>query len=151
MPNARLAAVYGNRLDRAQAFAAEYGAHAYDDYAAMLADPCVDAVCVLTPSGTHAKLGVAAAEAGKHVVVEKPIDVTLEGADRLIEACRRAGVKLCVISQHRYDHAFMELKQAIDAGLLGLSARRMRRSPITPIGANWKISRLRSVKIANRR
>ncbi|SFJ82617.1 Predicted dehydrogenase [Paenibacillus sp. UNC496MF] len=119
MKEARLAAVFGNHPQKTAAFAAEYGAKAYADYRRMLERVDLDAVCILTPSGTHAELGVLAAEAGKHVVVEKPIDVSLDSADRLIEACRRNGVKLCVVSQHRFDSAASELKRAIDAGRLG--------------------------------
>jgi UDP-N-acetyl-2-amino-2-deoxyglucuronate dehydrogenase len=119
LPNARLAAVCGNNRDRTEAFAAAYGAAVYTDYDEMLVNDEIDIVCILTPSGTHAKLGIAAARAGKHVIVEKPIDITLESADLLIETCRASGVKLCCISQHRYDHAVVELKKAADAGMLG--------------------------------
>ena len=76
-------------------------------------------VDVLTPSGTHAEIGAAAAQAGKHVIVEKPMDVTLAKADALIAACEQAGVKLCVISQHRFDPPIMALKKVICEGKLG--------------------------------
>jgi UDP-N-acetyl-2-amino-2-deoxyglucuronate dehydrogenase len=74
-------------------------------------------VCV--PSGLHAEIGTRAARAGKHLVVEKPIDVSLEAADRLIAAVRQAGVALTVISQHRFDPGLVELKQLISGGALG--------------------------------
>jgi len=76
-------------------------------------------VCVCVPSGQHAEVGVRAARAGKHLVVEKPIDVTLASADRLIEAARTAGVTLTVISQHRFDLGLIELKRLLDEGALG--------------------------------
>ena len=76
-------------------------------------------VCVCVPSGLHAEVGVRAARAGKHLVVEKPIDVTLASADRLIEATRAAGVALTVISQHRFDPGLIELKRLLGAGALG--------------------------------
>lgn len=119
LANARLSAVCGSDRERTEAFAAAYGASAYTNYEEMLANDDIDIVCVLTPSGTHAQFGIAAANAGKHVIVEKPIEITLERADRLIEACRANDVKLVCISQHRYDHAVVELKKAVDAGLLG--------------------------------
>ena len=71
------------------------------------------------PSGLHAAIGVQAAKAGKHLVVEKPIDVSLEAADRLIEAARAAGVALTVISQHRFDPGLVELRRLLDDGALG--------------------------------
>ena len=71
------------------------------------------------PSGLHAEIGVRAAQAGKHVICEKPIDITLDAADRLIAACDEAGVKLQVISQHRFGAGMQRLKKAIDEGALG--------------------------------
>jgi len=91
----------------------------YTDAAAMLRQPDIDVVAVLTPSGLHAELGMAAAGAGKHVIVEKPIDVTLEKAQALVQTCRAAGVKLCAISQHRFDFGLMALKKAVDEQKLG--------------------------------
>ena len=79
----------------------------------------VDVVCVCVPSGLHAEIGIRAAKAGKHLVVEKPIDVTLAAADRLIEAARAAGVALTVISQHRFDPGLIELKRLLGDGALG--------------------------------
>jgi predicted dehydrogenase len=71
------------------------------------------------PSGLHAAIGIQVAEAGKHLVVEKPIDVSLEAADRLIDAARTARVALTVISQHRFDPGLVELKRLLDDGTLG--------------------------------
>lgn len=119
LPGATLVAVCGRNRNHAQFFVSEYGAQVYTDYQDMLADENIHAICILTPSGTHAEFGIAAALAGKHVIVEKPIDVSLEKADKLIETCRAADVKLCCISQHRYDHAIVELKKAVDANWLG--------------------------------
>jgi len=76
-------------------------------------------VCVCVPSGLHAQIGIQAAKAGKHLVVEKPIDVSLDAADRLIDAARAAGVALTVISQHRFDAGLVELKRLLDDGALG--------------------------------
>ena len=119
LPNARLRAVVDLEAARAERFAAESGATAYTDLDAMLDRPDIDVVCVCLPSGLHAEIGSRVAAAGTHVVVEKPIDVSLEAADRLIGACRREGVKLAVISQYRFLPAFQRVQQALSAGQFG--------------------------------
>jgi UDP-N-acetyl-2-amino-2-deoxyglucuronate dehydrogenase len=91
----------------------------YESLAPALARPDVDIVIVSTPSGAHMESAVAAAEAGKHVVVEKPLEVTLERCDRIIETCDRHGVKLCTIFPSRFGDANRTLKAAIDAGRFG--------------------------------
>jgi UDP-N-acetyl-2-amino-2-deoxyglucuronate dehydrogenase len=118
-PNARLIGVTDIEKDKANAFAAEHGVTAYADLDALLADPAVDVVTVCVPSGLHAEIGVQAAAAGKHVVIEKPIDVTLAAADRLVEAVDRAGTKMTVISQHRFDPGHVHLREQIQSGALG--------------------------------
>jgi predicted dehydrogenase len=80
----------------------------------MLADPGVDIVTVCTPSGAHRDPAVAAAKAGKHVVVEKPLEITLARCDAIIDACRKNKVKLCTIFPSRFSPANRALKQAID-------------------------------------
>ncbi len=112
--------VYCSDVDpaRAAALAEEFGLEAAD-YAHVLADPTIDAVVVCTPSGRHAEVGVPALLAGKHVVVEKPMEVTLEACDRLLAAAQQTGTTLAVISQHRFDSASTRTKQAVDAGDLG--------------------------------
>ncbi|MGH3150683.1 MAG: Gfo/Idh/MocA family protein, partial [Streptosporangiaceae bacterium] len=95
------------------------GCPAEPDLAALLARPDIEVVCVCVPSGLHAEVGIRAARAGKHLVVEKPIDVSLAAADRLIGAARAAGVALTVISQHRFDPGLAELRRLLDAGALG--------------------------------
>jgi len=119
LPGARLAAVTDVAAGAAGAFAAARGCAAEPDLDALLARPDIDVVCVCVPSGLHAEIGVRAARAGKHLAVEKPVDVTLAAADRLIEAARTAGVALTVISQHRFDPGLVELKRLIDDGALG--------------------------------
>ena len=119
LPGARLAAVTDVADGAAAAFAAARGCAAEPSLDALLARPDVDVVCVCVPSGLHAEVGVRAARAGKHLAVEKPIDVTLAAADRLIEAARAAGVALTVISQHRFDPGLIELKRLLADGALG--------------------------------
>jgi len=117
LSNAQLVAVTDVVADATTAFAAAHGCPAEPDLGALLARPDVEVVCVCVPSGLHAAIGVQAAKAGKHLVVEKPIDVSLEAADRLIDAA--AGVALTVISQHRFDPGLVELKRLLDDGALG--------------------------------
>jgi UDP-N-acetyl-2-amino-2-deoxyglucuronate dehydrogenase len=119
LPGARLAAITDVDAAAAAAFAAAYGADAEPDLDALLARADVEVVCVCVPSGRHAEVGSRAAKAGKHLAVEKPVDVTLEAADRLIEAARGAGVALTVISQHRFDAGLAELKRLLAEGALG--------------------------------
>ena len=119
LPGARLVAVTDVAAGAATAFAAARGCAAEPSLDALLARADVDVVCVCVPSGLHAEVGTRAARAGKHLVVEKPIDLTLAAADRLIEAARAAGVALTVISQHRFDPGLIELKGLLRDGALG--------------------------------
>ncbi|HET7018293.1 MAG TPA: Gfo/Idh/MocA family oxidoreductase [Streptosporangiaceae bacterium] len=120
VPGARLVAVTDSSLESARRFAqTQPGCEAEPSLDALLARDDVDIVCVCTPSGFHAAVGKKAAQAGKHLVIEKPIDVTLEAADELIETATRAGVQLTVISQHRFDPGLVELRELIGQNRLG--------------------------------
>jgi predicted dehydrogenase len=119
LPDARLSAVTDVATATARAFAAERGCGAEPSLDALLARDDVEVVCVCVPSGLHAEVGVRAAKAGKHLVIEKPVDVSLQAADRLLAAAREASVALTVISQHRFDPGVIELKRLIDDGALG--------------------------------
>jgi UDP-N-acetyl-2-amino-2-deoxyglucuronate dehydrogenase len=119
LPAARLVAVTDVVPERATSLAREFGCAAEPDLDALLARDDIDVVSVCVPSGLHADVGVRAARAGKHLVVEKPIEVTLAAADRLIGAARAAGVAMTVISQHRFDRGLVELRRLLDGGALG--------------------------------
>jgi UDP-N-acetyl-2-amino-2-deoxyglucuronate dehydrogenase len=119
LPDARLVAVTDVAAGAAADFAAARGCAAEPDLDTLLARRDVEVVCVCVPSGLHAQVGARAARAGKHLVVEKPIDVSLDAADRLIEAARAAGVAMTVISQHRFDPGLVELKRLLDEDALG--------------------------------
>jgi UDP-N-acetyl-2-amino-2-deoxyglucuronate dehydrogenase len=119
LPAARLVAVTDAVPGSATSLAGAFGCAAEPDLDALLARDDVDVVSVCVPSGLHADVGVRAAAAGKHLVVEKPIDVSLAAADRLIGAARAAGVALTVISQHRFDPGLAELRRLLDGGALG--------------------------------
>ncbi len=116
---AELVAVCDIRKERAEALAAEHQVQACASLEELLGVPGVDLVSVCTPSGTHGELGTEIAEAGRHVIVEKPIDTNADAAEALIKACDRAGVVLSVISQHRFDPGVQRLKAALDADALG--------------------------------
>lgn len=119
IPGARLVAVCDKDTERMKEYKEAYGAAAYEDLAEMLEDPLVETVCICTPSGLHAPLGVQAANAGKHIVVEKPIALTIEDADRLIHACEANGVQLAVVHPNRFRPVVQELRRIFDSGLLG--------------------------------
>lgn len=119
IPGARLVAVTDVAPESAGAFAERHGCAAEPDLGALLARDDIDVVSVCVPSGRHAEVGTQAAAAGKHLVVEKPIDVTLAAADQLIVAARAAGVVMTVISQHRFDAGLVELRRLLDQGALG--------------------------------
>jgi UDP-N-acetyl-2-amino-2-deoxyglucuronate dehydrogenase len=115
----RLVAVTDVVSQRAAKFAAEHGTADAGSLDRLLARPDVDVVCVCVPSGLHAEVGLAAAAAGRHVVVEKPIDISLIAARNLVEGARAAGVSLTVISQQRYNPGVQRAKALLDQGRLG--------------------------------
>jgi UDP-N-acetyl-2-amino-2-deoxyglucuronate dehydrogenase len=117
---AELVAVVDRDPARARELATRYGAAvATADLDAVLRRDDVDAVTICTPSGLHADGAVAALEAGKHVVVEKPIDITLAAADRIIDAEKRSGKTVAVVSQHRFDRSTEKVLDAVRDGHLG--------------------------------
>jgi predicted dehydrogenase len=121
VPGTRVAALVSRTTERARAMADELGLSCplFTDLRSALASPDVQIVIVTTPSGAHLEPAVEAARAGKHVVVEKPLEITAERCDRIIEACDRHGVKLCTIFPSRFGDANQELKKAVEAGRFG--------------------------------
>lgn len=104
---------------RAAAFAAQYGGRPFTDVATMLRECGVQSLCIGTPHPLHAEPAIQAAEAGVHVLVEKPLAAGLEDCDAMLAAARRHGVKLGVISQRRWYEPVIRMKAAIDAGKIG--------------------------------
>lgn len=119
IPNAKLRAFYSHHRPKAEQMARQFGADCESNLGSFLERQDISVVSICTPSGTHADLGIQVARAGKHVVVEKPIDVSLEKATLLIRACRAAGVKLAVIFQSRFLPSVQILKTAIERNRLG--------------------------------
>lgn len=119
IPGARLAVVGSRNRGAGRALAEAHGAIWIDDYLAAATHADVDVVCICTPTGTHAELAVAAARAGKHLVVEKPLDVTLERTDQILDTAQDSGVKLTCIFPYRWMAGSQAAKKAIQAGHLG--------------------------------
>jgi predicted dehydrogenase len=119
LPDATLVSCFNQNPAKAEAFAREYGCRFDVSLDAMLADPAIQVVTICTPSGSHRDPAIAAARAGKHVLVEKPLEITLDRCDAIIAACRSAGVLLGTIFPSRFAPVNLALKQAIDAGRFG--------------------------------
>ena len=105
--------------DRAKSVAEPLGIPWFTSYEKMLADVDCDVVTIATPSGYHPAQGVLAAKAGRHVVTEKPMAISLRGADELVQACDAAGVHLFVVKQNRLNAPVQMLKRAVDQGRFG--------------------------------
>lgn len=119
IPDAELIGCYNQNPEKAEKFASEFSCKAFSNLDEMLADSRVQVVTICTPSGAHLEPGLAAARAGKHLLVEKPLEITLERCDALINACKEAGVHLGSILPSRFSPANVALKNAIDSGRFG--------------------------------
>jgi predicted dehydrogenase len=116
---AQVVALYGSNHEKIEQLCRQFGGSAYTDFHSFLGHPALEMVIIGSPSGLHAEHGIAAAQRGLHVLVEKPIDVTSNRSDALIAECERAGVKLGVIFQDRFKPGIRRLKQLIIEGNLG--------------------------------
>lgn len=119
IPYAKLVSVCDIEESRAQSFANRYGVNYYTDIDEMLQKEEIDVVSILSPSGLHAKHTLHVASYKKHIVVEKPMALTLSDADEMIKRCDENGVRLFVIKQNRYNVPVVQLKKALDAGRFG--------------------------------
>ena len=120
MAGAKLVAICDLNAERAREVADRYGvAHVYTDYRDLLARDDIAAVSIATPDFAHREIAVAAARAGKHILVEKPLATTNADADAILQAVDLAGVKLMVDFHNRANPAFTTAKQAVQAGDLG--------------------------------
>jgi UDP-N-acetyl-2-amino-2-deoxyglucuronate dehydrogenase len=115
----KLVACYDVRPEGVERVSKAFGATPYTDMKAFLAHPGLDIVTIATPSGAHMEPCLAAAKAGKHVICEKPLEVTLERCDRMIAACKKARVLLAGVFQSRVSGAVNALKKAVDQGRFG--------------------------------
>ncbi len=119
IPNAKFIACCDTNLPRAQALAQKYAGRAYASYEEMLKSDDIDIVTIATPSGLHMEPTIAAAKAGKHVVCEKPVEITLERIDAMIDAHAKAGTRLGGIFPYRFNDMMVPLREAITSGRLG--------------------------------
>ncbi len=118
-PGCRLVRVCDVNPVRAAAFSARHGARPAASVGEVLADPSVAVVSICTPHPTHASLAIAAADAGRHVLVEKPMALTTADCDRMIETAARSGVHLGVVSQRRWYETVQRMRRALDQGRIG--------------------------------
>src|SRR5690349_856500 len=117
IPNASLIGVHS--VVNADNFAKQHNCTAYATLEEMLANPEIDIVCICTPSGVHMEPAVTSIEAGKHCLIEKPLEVTVERCDKILEAARKAGVKVGSIFPSRFYETSMQLKKTIDEKRFG--------------------------------
>jgi predicted dehydrogenase len=119
LPESQLVAVCDPSLERAEAFAGRYGGKPFTDTATLLRQTSPEAMVICTPHPLHAEPAILAAQAGAHVLVEKPLAATLADCDRMLAAASKAGTKLAVVSQRRLYEPVRRMKAAIDAGKIG--------------------------------
>jgi UDP-N-acetyl-2-amino-2-deoxyglucuronate dehydrogenase len=116
---AQLVAVCDNVYEKAEKIGKQFGIPSYIDMNDMMSKEQVDVVVVLTPSGLHAEHVVNLSEHGKDIIVEKPMALTLDDADAMIEACGRNGCRLFIIKQNRFNVPVIKLREAHQAGRFG--------------------------------
>ena len=119
IPGAKLVAVCDAVHAKAKIFADKYDIPAFDDMHQMMRQAQPDVVVVLTESGNHARDVLALAGYGKHIIVEKPMALTLQDADAMIRACDQAGIKLFVVKQNRFNVPVVKLREAVESGRFG--------------------------------
>lgn len=118
-PKSAFTAVLGRSEAKTQAFADQYGVKAYTDLKTFLKESGVEAVCICTPHPVHRDPSVAAAEAGIHLLVEKPLASSLEDCDAILEAVQKSGVKLSMVCQRRFYEPCARIHDAIEDGKIG--------------------------------
>ncbi|WP_339921821.1 Gfo/Idh/MocA family oxidoreductase [uncultured Cyclobacterium sp.] len=138
-----LVAVLSSTQSRAKQAAEKFNVPADFEIDQFLRREDIDVVCICTHSGNHLEPAIEAAKAGKHILLEKPIEVSTERADLLINACEQAGVKLGVIFQNRLKPGYLKLKEAVKAGkigklLMGTAAINWYRDPSYYSSSSWK-------------
>lgn len=119
MKDATLAGVADRDHGRAVLFAEKHGTKSYSSLETMLKDDEIDVVCICTPSGFHADQAIEVLKSGKHVVLEKPMALTVEDADRIIEAAESSDKLLSVVFQNRFVPDVQRAKEIVDSGALG--------------------------------
>ncbi|NNE00006.1 MAG: Gfo/Idh/MocA family oxidoreductase [Pirellulaceae bacterium] len=116
---AHLVGCASRRPEPAREFAGQHDCKPFDCVDAMMSDPSIDAISICSPSGAHLEPALAAAAAGKHVIVEKPLEITTERCDRIIQACDDADVRLAVTFPSRFHQSSQLMKKAVNEGRFG--------------------------------
>lgn len=116
---AKLKAVCDKNISKAKLISKAYGINSYSCYHEMMRSEKIDVVVILTESGLHAKHAIELSEYGADIVVEKPMALTLNDADNMIESCDRNGIKLFVIKQNRFNVPVVQLRKALEEGRFG--------------------------------
>ena len=119
---AQFVAVYSRDREKANRYGEKYGVQGFSDIHEMIVSAAVEAVIVCTPHPAHCKVAVIAAEAGAHVLVEKPLASSLKDCDEILAAARKARVKVGTVCQRRFYAPVQRIRQAIDAGKIGRPA-----------------------------
>ena len=119
LPNARLVAGADSVAEKANEFGAKHGCDVHTDFNEMVQRNDIDIVCVCTPSGAHMEPAVAAAAAGKHVIVEKPLEINIKRCDAILRAAEENNVQVCGIFPFRFTPGAMALKKAVTDGRFG--------------------------------
>ncbi|MBI5009705.1 MAG: Gfo/Idh/MocA family oxidoreductase [Bacteroidia bacterium] len=119
LPNARLVGVCGTNSEKVQKLAVKFNCKAFTDSGQMLESPDIEVITIATPSGAHMEPAISSAEHGKHVICEKPLEISLERIDRMIEAHRKAGTSLGGIFNFRFHDTLKYIKNAVDTGRFG--------------------------------
>jgi UDP-N-acetyl-2-amino-2-deoxyglucuronate dehydrogenase len=114
-----LVACCSRSAEKAKDFAEKYNCRGYSDLGRFLSHPGLDIVSICSPSGAHLDTALAAAKAGKHVIAEKPLEITPERCDRIIEACDKAKVSLAGIFQSRFSEVAGLVKSTLEQGRFG--------------------------------
>lgn len=117
--DAQLIGAFSRSLKNTTEFAEKHGCRVFESLDEMLHDPEIDAITICSPSGAHLEPALAAAACGKHIIVEKPLEITTERCDMIIRAAESANVKLGVTFQSRFHESSQLLKAAVDGGRFG--------------------------------
>lgn len=121
-PESQFVAVYSRNLQKAKRYGEKYGVQGFSDIQEMIVSACVEAVIICTPHPAHRNAAVVAAEAGAHILVEKPLASSLQDCDDMLAAAKKAKVKIGTVCQRRFYAPVQRIRQAIDAGKVGRPA-----------------------------
>ena len=143
LKNVELIGIFDTNAEAARKRADQFQCRAYSNFDEFLADPAIEAVTIATPSGMHGKVAIPAAKAGKHILCEKPLEITLEKVDAVIKACDENNVLLSPVFQTRFTKPVQLVRKAMQSGRFGrmvLASAQMRwyRNPAYYSGSSWR-------------